>query len=159
MPDPIAPDLHIALVEPDIPWNAGNVGRSCLALGARLHLVRPLGFSIDERRVRRAGLDYWRHVDLEVWPSWTAFGGSMEGLGAPWLFSAEAERSLWDLDLTPPTVLIFGRESTGLREDIRERHRERLVRIPMDPGPVRSLNVSTAAAVALAEAKRQRTRT
>jgi tRNA (cytidine/uridine-2'-O-)-methyltransferase len=148
--------LEVVLVTPDIPWNAGNLGRTCLAAGARLHLVRPLGFSLDERHVRRAGLDYWQHVDKQVWPSWDEFEKELPGLGRAFFFSAEGERELWQLDLRPPTVLIFGRESHGLPAELRERYRDGLVKIPMAPGPVRSLNVSTAAAIAIFEAKRQR---
>lgn len=148
--------LEVALLTPDIPWNAGNLGRTCLAAGARLHLIRPLGFSLDERHVRRAGLDYWRHVDKKVWPSWEEFEKELPGLGQAFFFSAEGEKELWQLDLKPPTVLILGREAHGLPAELREKYRSRLVKIPMEPGPVRSLNVSTAAAIAIFEARRQR---
>lgn len=148
--------LEVVLLTPDIPWNAGNLGRTCLAAGARLHLVRPLGFSLDERHVRRAGLDYWPHVSKVVWDSWADFENQLPGLGQSHFFSAEGERSLWQLDLRGPTVLIFGRESFGLPEELRAKYRERLVQIPMQEGPVRSLNVSTAAAIAIFEARRQR---
>ncbi|HET9226501.1 MAG TPA: TrmH family RNA methyltransferase, partial [Thermoanaerobaculia bacterium] len=84
-------DLHVVLVEPEIHWNTGNAGRTCLAAGARLHLVEPLGFSLDEREVRRAGLDYWPRVDPRIWPSWNAFEERMPELGEPFFFSAEAE--------------------------------------------------------------------
>lgn len=151
-----ASPLEVVLLAPDIPWNAGNLGRTCLAAGARLHLVRPLGFSLDERHVRRAGLDYWRQVDKVVWPSWDDFEKELPGLGEACFFSAEGEKSLWQLDLRGPTVLIFGAESSGLPAAVREKYRARLARIPMEPGPVRSLNVSTAAAIAVFEARRQR---
>jgi tRNA (cytidine/uridine-2'-O-)-methyltransferase len=152
------PALDVALLAPDIPWNAGNLGRTCLAVGARLHLIRPLGFSLEERHVRRAGLDYWRHVEPVVWPDWARFeeGLNDPALGAPYFFSAEGTLELWDVDLRPATMLVFGRESHGLPAEVRERYRSRLVRIPMAAGPVRSLNVSTAAAIALFEALRQR---
>lgn len=148
--------LHVALIHPDIPWNAGNLGRTCLAAGARLHLVRPLGFSLDARQVRRAGLDYWADVDLEVWPTLTDFEAGLPTLGQAYFFSAEGGRKLWELDLRPATLLVFGREAYGLPDELRRRHADNLVRIPMVPGPVRSLNVSTAAAIALFEAVRQR---
>ncbi|MEM1181661.1 MAG: tRNA (cytidine(34)-2'-O)-methyltransferase [Acidobacteriota bacterium] len=141
--------LHLALVAPEIPGNTGAVGRSAVAGGARLHLVRPLGFKLDDRHVKRAGLDYWQHVQPTVWPSVDAFEEELPNLGEPWFFSAEAERDLWQIDLRGPTVLIFGGETSGLPPAVRERHRDRLVRIPMSPGPIRSLNVSNAAAVAL----------
>lgn len=108
--------------------------------------------------MRRAGLDYWRYVDPVVWPDWARFeeGLSDADLGAPYFFSAEGTLGLWDVDLRPATMLVFGRESHGLPAEVRERYRSRLVRIPMAEGPVRSLNVSTAAAIALFEALRQR---
>lgn len=148
-------ELRVVLVEPEIPWNAGNVGRTCLAAGARLHLVRPLGFSLDARHLRRAGLDYWRHVEPRVWPSWRAFQGSLARLGEPWLFSADGERDLWSVDFGDRPLLIFGSESTGFSNEIRERFRDRLLRIPMAAGPVRSLNLSTAAALAVYEVRRR----
>lgn len=151
----------MALVEPDIPWNTGNVGRSALAVGARLHLVHPLGFDLDERAVRRAGLDYWPHVDLEEWQDWSTFERSLDGYETLVFFSAEAKRSFWDVSFTGPTMLVFGSETRGLRPELRARYADRLAAIPMRRGstkaqaPVRSLNVSTAAAVALFEAIRQ----
>lgn len=151
-----ASPLEVVLLAPDIPWNAGNLGRTCLAAGARFHLIRPLGFSLDERHVRRAGLDYWQHVDKVVWPSWDAFEAELPSLGHPHFFSAEGGATLWQLDLRPPSVLIFGSEANGLPAEIRRKYRGHLVKIPMEPGPVRSLNVSTAAAIAVFEARRQR---
>jgi tRNA (cytidine/uridine-2'-O-)-methyltransferase len=149
-------DLNIVLVEPEIHWNTGNAGRTCLAVGAQLHLVKPLGFSLDEREVRRAGLDYWPRVNPQVWPSWTAFEEVLPSLGAPWFFSAEASCDFWGARYSEPTVLVFGRESVGLPREIREKYRERLVRIPMlDPG-IRSLNLSTSVALAAYEVRRQR---
>lgn len=156
-----SPSLHVVLVTPEIPGNTGNAGRTCLATGARLHLVRPLGFSLDGARVRRAGLDYWPHVDLEVWPAWEAFEEVLPELGRPFLFTTEAERSFWDAGLAPrdgePSVLVFGPEATGFAEEIRERWSENMVRIPMRDGPVRSLNLSASVAVAVYEALRPST--
>ena len=150
------PDLHVVLVEPEIHWNTGNAGRTCLAAGARLHLVEPLGFSLDEREVRRAGLDYWPRVDLRVWPTWTDIEERLPEMGDPFFFSAEAPRTFWDVRYPQRAVLIFGRESVGLPPEIRKRWRDRLVGIPMqDPG-LRSLNLSTSVALALYEALRQR---
>ena len=150
------PDLHVVLVEPEIHWNTGNAGRTCLAAGARLHLVEPLGFSLDEREVRRAGLDYWPRVDLRVWPSWTEIEERLPELGEPFFFSSEAPRTFWDVRYPRRSVLVFGRESVGLPPEIRERWRDRLVAIPMlDPG-LRSLNLSTSVALGLYEILRQR---
>jgi tRNA (cytidine/uridine-2'-O-)-methyltransferase len=147
--------LHVVLVEPEIHWNTGNAGRTCLAAGAQLHLVEPLGFSLGERELRRAGLDYWPRVDPRVWPSWAAFEERLPDLGEPFFFSAEAERDYWSATYPERTVLVFGRESVGLPPEIRERYRDRLLKIPMlDPG-LRSLNLSTSVALALYEALRQ----
>ena len=150
--------IHVVLVHPEIHWNTGNVGRTCLAAGASLHLIEPLGFSLDEREVKRAGLDYWQHVDVRVWPGWSAFEDALPSLGEPWLFSADATPTLWDAPLGAPgdVVLIFGRETTGLPRDLRERYRHRLLAIPMVSGLVRSLNLSTSAALAVYEVLRQR---
>lgn len=87
------------LVHPEIHWNTGNVGRTCLATGATLHLIEPLGFSLDEREVKRAGLDYWEHVDLHVWPSWEEFERELPAFGEPWFFSTKATRVFWDAPL------------------------------------------------------------
>jgi tRNA (cytidine/uridine-2'-O-)-methyltransferase len=151
-----APDLHVVLVEPEIHWNTGNAGRTCLAAGARLHLVEPLGFSLAGREVRRAGLDYWPRVDLQVWPSWEALAPRLPELGEPFFFSTEAERSFWSVIYPPRVALVFGRESTGLPPALRERHRDRLLAIPIADPAVRSLNLSTAVALAVYEVLRQR---
>jgi tRNA (cytidine/uridine-2'-O-)-methyltransferase len=148
--------LHAVLVEPEIHWNTGNAGRSCLAAGARLHLVEPLGFFLDEREVRRAGLDYWPRVDPRVWRSWAAFEEGLPDLGEPFFFSAEATRSYWEVEYPERTVLVFGRESVGLAPEIRTKWRDRLVRIPMLDPEIRSLNLSTSVALALWEVLRQR---
>ena len=151
-----SPDLHVALVHPEIPWNTGNAGRTCLAAGAQLHLVRPLGFALTERELRRAGLDYWERVKPVVWPDWASFERAIAELGAPFLFTAEGGRELWDVSFPARSVLIFGRESVGLPDQIRATFRDHLVRIPMADPELRSLNLSTAVAVALYEVGRQR---
>jgi tRNA (cytidine/uridine-2'-O-)-methyltransferase len=148
--------LDVVLVHPEIPWNAGNAGRSCLAAGARLHLVRPLGFSLVDREVRRAGLDYWDRVDPVVWPDWPSLEARLGELGEAFFFAAEATRDHWEVEYPARTVLVFGRESVGLPATVREHNHERMVRVPMrDDGP-RSLNLSTCVAVALWEVLRQR---
>jgi len=152
-------DLHIVLVTPEIAWNAGNTGRTCLAAGAQLHLVRPLGFSLDERELRRAGLDYWPRVQPVVWEEWDALEAALPTIGEPFFFSAEAPREIWDVRFPTRSVLVFGRESGGLPDELRRRHSERFVCIPMADTRMRSLNVSTAVAVVLYEALRQRRRT
>jgi tRNA (cytidine/uridine-2'-O-)-methyltransferase len=147
--------LHVALVHPEIAWNTGNAGRTCLAAGAQLHLVRPLGFSLDEAEVRRSGLDYWPRVRPVVWQDWASFEAALPTLGEPFLFSAEAPRELWDVQFPPGSVLIFGRESGGLPDELRTRFLDRLICIPMADTSMRSLNLSTAVAIALYEVLRQ----
>jgi tRNA (cytidine/uridine-2'-O-)-methyltransferase len=149
---------HVVLVHPEIHWNTGNAGRTCLAAGATLHLIEPLGFSLREREVKRAGLDYWQHVDLKVWPSWSKFEPELQQLGEAWFFATQATQSFWDVPLGSPNdiVLIFGKETTGLPDDILAHYRERLVKIPMLSPRVRSLNLSTSVALALYEVLRQR---
>lgn len=150
--------IHVVLVHPEIHWNTGNAGRTCLATGATLHLVKPLGFSLEEREVKRAGLDYWEHVDLRVWPSWNAFERELPGVGEPYFFSTKATRVYWDAPLGAPddVVLIFGRETGGLPAELHERYRDRFVAMPMLSPRVRSLNLSTSVAVAVYEVLRQR---
>lgn len=148
--------LHVVLVAPRIPWNTGNAGRTCLATGARLHLVEPLGFSLDDRDVRRAGLDYWQHVEPRVWTSWEALEASLPELGEPFFFSAEGERDLWSVRYPDRSVLVFGSETEGLPSELRRRFRDRLVALPMEEGPIRSLNLSTTVGVAVYEVLRQR---
>ncbi len=148
--------LHIVLVEPEIHFNTGNVGRTCLATGAKLHLVKPLGFSLDDARVKRAGLDYWPAVNPVVWKTFEAFEAVLPRLGTPAFFSAEAARPYWDVSYLGPTVLIFGRESTGLSAAVRKRYRASLVALPQEPDSVRSLNLSNTVAVAAYEVLRQR---
>ena len=148
--------LHVVLVEPEIHGNTGNIGRTCLATGARLHLVEPLGFSLDSAKVKRAGLDYWPRVRPQVWPGWERFEEALPDLGAPWFFTAEAETTVWEPQYRDPAVLVFGRESVGLDASIRRRYADRLVRIPIADSGVRSLNLSNAVAIALFEVVRQR---
>ena len=147
--------LHVVLVNPEIHWNTGNAGRTCLAAGAQLHLVGRLGFSLDDREVRRAGLDYWERVKPRTWPDWDRFAENLPDLGEAFFFSAEGSRTFWDIRFPERAVLVFGCESTGLPAPLRERYAERLLRIPVQDGAVRSLNVSTAVGVVLYEVRRQ----
>lgn len=149
--------LHVVLVHPEIHWNTGNAGRTCLAVGATLHLVEPLGFSLEEREVKRAGLDYWEHVDLRVWPSWERFEHELPRLGEAWFFSTKATRLLWDAPLgaAPDIVLIFGRETGGLPRELHERYADRFVAMPIHSSHVRSLNLSTSVGIAAYEVLRQ----
>jgi tRNA (cytidine/uridine-2'-O-)-methyltransferase len=150
--------IHVVLVHPEIHWNTGNAGRTCLATGATLHLIEPLGFSLDEREVKRAGLDYWEHVHVRVWPDWQAFERELPVLGEPYFFSTKAERVFWDTPLGAPenVVLVFGRETGGLPRELHERYAGRFVAMPILSPLVRSLNLSTSVAIAVYEVLRQR---
>ena len=150
--------IHVVLVHPEIHWNTGNAGRTCLAAGAALHLVKPLGFSLTEREVKRAGLDYWEHVDLHTWPDWATFESALPGLGEPWFFSTKARRVFWDAPLgaIENVVLVFGRETGGLPAELHQRFADRFLTMPIASPHVRSLNLSTSVAVAVYEVLRQR---
>ena len=150
--------MHVVLVNPEIHWNTGNAGRTCLAAGASLQIIEPLGFSLDDRQVKRAGLDYWDYVDLHVWPGWDTFEQVLPTLGRPFFFSTRATRPLWEVPLGGPgdVVLVFGRETGGLPDGLHERYRESFVTMPMLSPHVRSLNLSTSVGIAAYEVLRQR---
>ena len=151
--------LHVVLVHPEIHWNTGNAGRTCLAIGATLHLIRPLGFSLDEKEVKRAGLDYWEHVDVRVWDDWQVFERELPSLGEPWFFSTKGRRLVWEAPLDAENVvLIFGSETAGLPARIHEKYSDRMLAMPIASPHVRSLNLSTAVGIAAYEVLRQRAR-
>jgi tRNA (cytidine/uridine-2'-O-)-methyltransferase len=149
----VHPPFQVCLVEPEIPPNTGSVARTCAATASILHLVEPLGFSLDERAVRRAGLDYWHLVDVRVHASFAAFEQARPA-GALHLFSAGASRSYLDAPLAPGDCLVFGRESVGLPQELLEQHAERVWGIPT-MGAVRSLNLSNAVSIVLYDALRR----
>ncbi len=138
--------LHLVLVEPQIPPNAGNVARLCAATGCALHLVGPLGFSIEDRELKRAGLDYWHEVALVVHPSLDAFLASWRR--PLWLFSTRAARRYDEAAFTYGDALLFGKETAGLPQTLLDAHPQATLRIPMRPGAVRSLNLSTTVGIA-----------
>lgn len=145
--------LHVALIEPRIPPNTGNIARLCAAAGAPLHLIEPLGFSVDDREVKRAGLDYWDKVDLWVHPDWFGFRDAIARERSLY-FSANATRELSEAPFAWNSVLIFGNETDGMPARILEKHPDRCFRIPM-PGQVRSLNLANAVSVVLYEGLRR----
>lgn len=146
-------DLNIVLVEPEIPQNTGNVARSCAATGAALHLVHPFGFSIDDRKMRRAGLDYWDKLDITFYDSLADFLG--KNAGAPmYFFSTKAERVYTEPHYEKGCFLVFGKETKGLPESLLKEHYDRCVRLPMRRA-LRSLNLSNTVAVGVYEALRQ----
>ena len=145
--------LHVALIQPLIPPNTGNIARLCAATETSLHLIEPLGFSLEDAEVRRAGLDYWHSVDLWLHPDWFAFRDAMRRDRCLY-FSARADQCLWDAQFQSNSCLVFGNEIDGMPERILDKHPERCFRIPMT-GPVRSLNLATAVGVVLYEALRR----
>ena len=148
------PQLHIVLHQPEIPYNTGSVGRTCVAVAAKLWLVRPLGFRVDDYYLRRAGLDYWEHLEWQVVDNWDELQQALP-TGRRWLFTKKATRSYLDADYKPADVIVFGSESSGLPGSLLDSHPEdSLLRIPTRP-EVRSLNLSNAVAVASYEALRQ----
>jgi tRNA (cytidine/uridine-2'-O-)-methyltransferase len=148
------PERHVVLVAPEVHWNTGNIGRTCLGAGAALHLVRPLGFSLASRQVRRAGLDYWDRVTLRVWDDFDAFlAGTAPADGEVALLAKDAPRAVWDLPRTDRLFLVFGSETRGLPRAIRERFPDAAFHIPITDA-VRCLNLSTAAGIALYESLR-----
>ncbi len=155
----VRPNFEVVLVEPEIPNNTGNIGRTTAATGCRLHLVHPLGFDLDDKAVKRAGLDYWPLVDLHEHPDWASCDAAVPGPG--WLLSRHAGRTIWDADFQRGDRLVFGKESAGVGESFRESFAERwgpdrLLRLPMVERPgIRSLNLSNSVAVTIFEGLRQ----
>jgi tRNA (cytidine/uridine-2'-O-)-methyltransferase len=151
-----APCLHIVLCQPEIPYNTGSVGRTCVAVGAKLWLVRPLGFRTDDYYLRRAGLDYWEHLNWETVDSWDDLLPRLPRMPQcpPWLFTKTATRLYTEVSYQRDDVLVFGSESRGLPQSLLDQHKDRQLRIPCRD-EVRSLNLSNAVAVAVYEALRQ----
>ena len=145
--------IHIVLVEPEIPQNCGNIARTCAATGSALHLIKPLGFDISEKAVRRAGLDYWHLVDVRVYENLDDFFAKNE-VSEMWCLSTKAHRSYVEAQYHDGCYLFFGKETRGLPEPFLEAHRDSCVRIPMR-AEARSLNLSNAVAITAFEALRQ----
>ncbi len=145
--------LHVVLVEPEIPPNTGNIARLCLAAGARLHLVEPLGFSLEEKALRRSGMDYWHKCDVHIWGSFEVL--RQQSGGARFLFlTTKAKRVYWSEEFRDDDHLVFGRETKGLPESLLAANAEYCLTIPMRQ-EARSLNLATAAGIVLYEAVRQ----
>lgn len=148
--------LHVVLFQPEIAPNTGNIGRMCALTCSRLHLIHPLGFVINDRNLRRAGMDYWKSLDVHEHADWAAFRASAHAPRRLWLFTTKTERSFWDVRYAEDDGLVFGNEGAGapawLHEEIGETQR---VKIPQTNPDLRSLNLSTAAGIATYEAVRQ----
>ena len=148
--------FNVVLVEPEIPPNTGNIGRLCLATGSTLHLVKPLGFSIDDRELKRAGLDYWKEVDLRLWDSLRDLRQSVAPEERFFFLTTKSDRAYYDVAFQRGDFLVFGRETKGLPESLLAAHRDELLTIPMRG--TRSLNLATAVGIVLFEAVRQQAR-
>ena len=147
--------FHIVLVAPEIPQNTGTIGRLAVSTDAVLHLVDPLGFSLEDKYLKRAGLDYWRFLDLRRHPDWEDFLGTLEKDARLFFFSTHGEKSYFDETYRPGDYLVFGKESAGLPREFYKRYRELLRVIPMPGEHSRSLNLANAVSIVLYEALRQ----
>lgn len=143
------PPLHVVLIEPEIPPNTGNVARMCYATGSQLHLIEPLGFEITHSRLRRAGLDYWEHIDVHVHSSLDQVIGPIIPRERCFFFSTRASKPFWEMPVQPGDALCFGKESSGLGPEILAKYPDQLYHIPLLPDTVRSLNLSNAVAITL----------
>ena len=148
------PNLQIVLIEPEIPPNTGSIARCCAATGTVLHLVEPLGFKLDDRSLKRAGMDYWQHVTWHAWPNWEALRSAHPAARFHFL-TTKTSRSYTEARFQPGDFLVFGRETRGLPESLLRENAEACLTIPMSSPHVRSLNLATAAAIVLFEALRQ----
>ena len=145
--------LHVVLIEPEIPPNTGNIGRLCLATGAALHLVGPLGFNLDDRTLLRAGLDYWKDVNCHRWPDFPTLHAAAAPAARFFFLTTKTTRAYWDAAFQDGDYLVFGRESKGLPEPLLAAHADHCLTIPQQG--VRSLNLATAVGISLYEAVRQ----
>lgn len=147
-------NFNVVLVEPQIPNNTGNIGRLCVASNSRLHIVKPISFEISDKRLKRAGLDYWQYLEVVYHNDFEAFISKLPSDANLYFLSSRAEKSLYNIILKPNDWLIFGQESNGLSDEIKERFKKDLVKIPF-PGKVRSFNLSNAVSMVLGEGLRQ----
>lgn len=146
--------FDIVLIEPEIPNNTGNIGRLCLAVGAKLHLVKPFGFELTDKRLKRAGLDYWPHLDVQLYESQEEFFEINQGTKMFFL-SSHGKHEFWDIPFEEDVMLIFGKESVGLDKDLLKRNSNLSFRIPLASEKVRSMNLANAVAVIAFEGVRQ----
>jgi tRNA (cytidine/uridine-2'-O-)-methyltransferase len=145
--------FNVVLVEPEIPPNTGNVGRLCLATQSTLHLVKPLGFSLEDRQLKRAGLDYWNEIDPRIWDSFAQLQSNQPTNARYFFLTTKTERAYWDAKFQRGDFLVFGRETRGLPENLLSANIDNCITIPMHG--TRSLNLATAVAIVLFEAVRQ----
>ena len=147
--------IHLVLFQPEIPQNTGNIGRLCALTQSRLHLIHPLGYQITDKNLKRAGMDYWKSLDVHEHADWAAFRASPAGPSRLWLLTTSTQRSFWTADFAPGDGLVFGNESSGAPDWMHGELAERRIAIPQANPALRSLNLSTAAGIACYEALRQ----
>ncbi len=147
--------FNIVMVNPEIPHNTGAAGRLALATGATLHLIEPLGFEIDDRAVKRAGLDYWKDVPLKTWKSWEDFETNLDKEARLFMLTTKSSHPYWDKKFKPNDYLVFGKETKGLGDNLIKKYQENAITIPMTSGNTRSLNLATSIGIVLYEAVRQ----
>jgi tRNA (cytidine/uridine-2'-O-)-methyltransferase len=147
--------MNIVLVEPEIPPNTGNVARLCAATKTKLHLIEPFGFKLDDAQLKRAGMDYWQHVEWHRWANWIAFEQKLPTTARLWFIESSGLKLYTEAKFAPDDYLVFGRETAGLPKQLLEGHRDHWLRIPMFNEKSRSLNLSNCAALVLFEALRQ----
>lgn len=145
--------MHIVLHQPEIPGNTGNIGRTCVATGTSLHLIEPLGFRLDEKAIKRAGMDYWQHLDVHRYMNYEDFLSQHQGAKI-WMATTKAKHTYSEVSFGPDDFIMFGKESAGIPEEILIKNEQNCIRIPMLP-EIRSLNLSNAVSVVLYEALRQ----
>jgi len=151
----LPPRLQVVLVEPEIPPNTGNIARLCAATRTTLHLIQPLGFKIDDKQLKRAGMDYWQQVAWHVWPGWRDFQRQLPPASRLWFIESGGPMTHAQASYQPGDCLVFGRETAGLPRALLQAHREQWLRLPMFNPKSRSLNLSSCVAVVLFEALRQ----
>ncbi|MFO0427511.1 MAG: tRNA (cytidine(34)-2'-O)-methyltransferase [Planctomyces sp.] len=149
----VQPLVHVVLYQPEIPQNTGNIGRTCVAVGAKLWMIRPVGFRLDDRSLKRAGMDYWEHLDWELVDSWNDLLERIPGAGI-WTLTKTATRHIWDASFSPGDILLFGSESRGLPASLLQRDPNSNLCLPMRP-EVRSLNLASTVNTVVYEAVRQ----
>jgi tRNA (cytidine/uridine-2'-O-)-methyltransferase len=147
--------MHIVLLEPEIPPNTGNVARLCAATRSTLHLIEPFGFKLDDSQLRRAGMDYWQHVEWHRWKNWNSFAEGLSKNARLWFVESNGPRLYTEAKFAADDYLVFGRETAGVPRQLLEEHREHWLRIPMFNPAARSLNLSNCVALVLFEALRQ----
>jgi len=147
--------MHVVLVEPEIPPNTGNVARLCAATRTTLHLIEPFGFKLDDKQLKRAGMDYWQHLQWHRWTNWAAFAESLASEATLWFIESGGPRRYTEVAYSAADYLVFGRETAGLPKSLLEENRKRWLRIPMFNREARSLNLSNCVSLVLFEALRQ----